>query len=237
MKTSPIKPRQIISKLDLWAEEIHHPFPPLSIGSPTLIESFLIVALARVIRASSVLEIGTYTGYMSSILAKNVAGLEITTVDFPRSKANLAEPDLDKALVSGEHNDRYLTSLRDLQGTVYLDALGDEPRSRVTEIELDSTSPEMFDLLKLRRFDLCFIDGGHSKETVLSDHELVDLVGSDRSICVWHDYGSSLHPDVKIALDSVGGLGSHFSVEGTSLLISFPEKSHLDLKDVALITD
>ena len=230
-----LKPKQIFSKLDIVVEEVSHPFPPVDIGSPTLIESFVILALARIIRPKFLLEFGTYTGYTTSILVRNLEDVEITTIDFPRLGGDLPDPEL--SLVSGGQNDRYLTRVRDARGTPYLDALNTRARNRISEVELDSTSTELFRLLENRRFDLFFVDGGHSKETVLSDYKLVEAIASERSICIWHDYGSSLHPDVKEALDSLNSGDNHFPIFGTSLLLSFPERSKLAVEDIVGVGD
>jgi hypothetical protein len=232
---SGLKPRQIFSKLDVVAGEVSHPFPPVDIGSPTLIESFVILALARIIRPKCLLEFGTYTGYTTSILVRNLEDVEVTTIDFPRLGGDL--PDPEYSLVSGVQNDMYLTSVRDSRGTPYLDALNTKARNRVREVEMDSTSTEMFRLLENNRFDLFFVDGGHSAETVLSDYKLVEAVASERSICIWHDYGSSLHPDVKAGLDSLSTGDNHFPILGTSLLLSFPARSQLVLEDIIDVGD
>ena len=227
---SGLKPRQIFSKLDVVAEEVSHPFPPVDIGSPTLIESFLILALARIIGPKCLLEFGTYTGYTTSIVVRNLENVEVTTIDLPRLGGDL--PDPEYSLVSGGQNDIYLTSVRNSRGTPYLDALNTNARNRVTEVEMDSTSTELFRLLEKNRFDMFFVDGGHSIETVLSDYRLVEALASERSICIWHDYGSSLHQDVKAGLDSLNTGDNHFPILGTSLLVSFPERSKLVLEDI-----
>lgn len=230
-----LRPRDILSRLDLVQERVSHPFPPVDIGSPSLIETFLLVALGKLCAPSHFLEFGTYTGYTTSVMAENFEGLRVSTVDLPRRRAEGF--DAKRALASGVENDAFLIEARNLRGTPYIDVLSTKVQERIRQIEMDSTSPDFLRSMKGEQFDFFFVDGGHSKPVVRSDYQVVEELASDRSISVWHDYGSALHGDVKTVLDSLGIGERSARVVGTSLLIVFPEKSNFCVDDIADFSD
>jgi len=218
-----VRPREIFSLIPEPMESFLHPCPPTGLGSPTLIESFVILALAKFVKPSRVLEFGTFTGYMTSILTQNLHDSRIVTVDFPFQNGPL--PEEGSALASGSLNDAYLTAKRNSVGTPYLDRLLIAERLRVEEIKADSASEKFLENFAEESFDYIFVDGGHDRRVVERDLFSTDVLCSEGGISVWHDYGSELHPEVKNTLDEKIDSGRCLGVENTSLLLVLPPNS------------
>ena len=80
-----VKPREIFNRLPKSDELIRVPMPHgyyerESLGL-TLLEVFILIALAKSVKARTLLEIGTYRGYTSNALALNLPGCLVTTID------------------------------------------------------------------------------------------------------------------------------------------------------------
>ena len=58
-------------------------FPPTEIGSITLVDQIVILCLLKILKPSVILEIGTYLGYTTSLLAINTSVAKIFSIDLP----------------------------------------------------------------------------------------------------------------------------------------------------------
>jgi predicted O-methyltransferase YrrM len=81
-----VKPREIFNRLPKSDELIRLPMPHGHYGDEsnlglTLLEIFILIALAKSVNARKVLEIGTYRGYTSNALALNLPNCKVTTLD------------------------------------------------------------------------------------------------------------------------------------------------------------
>ena len=166
--------------------------PPLEIGSITLVDQIVLLKLLRLIAPRTVIEIGTYLGYTSAILAMNCKA-NIFTIDLPKSKNEKSEFDLSSVLKNGSYNDDFLRAEQNLKGEVYLEHLENEEKERITLVKADSTS---LDFKKsFTKAEFVFIDGGHDKHIIESDtlnaRSLIEV-----GVIVWHDFGSDIHSDV-----------------------------------------
>ena len=80
-----IKLRDLLSEQDKTGSSpvIRSLMPPVEIGSITLVDQIVLLSLARLTAAKSIIEIGTYLGYTTSLLAMNTSA-KIVSIDLPR---------------------------------------------------------------------------------------------------------------------------------------------------------
>jgi hypothetical protein len=160
-----------------------------------------LAALARVLEARSVFEIGTYNGVTALTLALNLPAAKVHTLDL----APEDEPALPLLAVDP------------------LNFRGAEPRAyegrpeaeRIVQHTGDSASFEFGPLAG--SIDLVYIDGAHSYEYVRNDTRAAFELLSDRGAVVWDDYWR-LVPDVPRFLDEIADRGLH-RIPGTRLVV------------------
>jgi len=137
-------------------------------------------AIARVLLARKVLEIGTYDGNTALVLALNSdPGGVVVTVDLPPD----FDPEKHQSTLTFSHEPINVTA-RDELGR----QLGQHPAStRIQQVYGDSGS---LDWSKLGGpFNLIFIDGCHTENYVESDTRNALQQLAPGGIIVWHDYG------------------------------------------------
>ena len=169
-------------------------FPPTEIGSITLVDQIVILSLLKILKPSVILEIGTYLGYTTSLLAINTSVAKIFSIDLPddHNSHNL-NIDETQILVNPEVNDNFLRQKQAIEGEKYLEYLGDSDKAKIKLIKHDST--ELDFPKEIGTIDFAFIDGGHTEEIVASDTEGV-FSCMEKGVIVWHDYKSGIHSDV-----------------------------------------
>ncbi len=169
-------------------------FPPVEIGSITLVDQIVLLSLAQIIDPKKVVEIGTYLGYSASILAMNLKNAEIYTIDLPKSdEVESLQVDRDSIYEDGAQNDNYLRKKQNLDGEVYLENLSDAELKRVELIKADSTKLNFAEAFGNVSF--VFIDGGHESHIIEKDTLNARSVVS-KGVIIWHDFGSNIHTDV-----------------------------------------
>jgi len=204
-------------------EQITSLFPPIEIGSITLVDQIVLLALKDICSPSRILEIGTYLGYSTSLFAMNTSA-QIVTIDLP------TEGDLSKEwqytqnsiLVDGDQNDNYLRSKQKEDGLKYISNLTGQQKKQIKFVKADST--KMSFCRELGKFNMVFIDGGHEYSIVKSD-TLNALEAVEKGVIIWHDFGSKLHTGVNKLLGEkttekifyVSGSLCAFSLIGYSL--------------------
>jgi hypothetical protein len=192
--------------------EIKTMFPPVEIGSITLVDQVTLLVLIELINPERILEIGTYQGYTTKLFAINSTAKEIISVDLPQLKPNsFGEFDNDKILVDGNYNDEYLRHIQNITGTKYLRDLCETDMERVRLIKCDSTKLDYDQHVGLIQF--AFIDGGHTYEIVKNDTENV-LKKIKSGVIVWHDYNSTIHSGVTSFLEEYSQANQIFYVQG-----------------------
>jgi len=213
-----IRPYQFFSLIDAApAERIASvPLPHRrQLGGLTLLETFLIIAAARVVRAERVFEFGTFLGSTTFVLALNTAwNAKILTLD-------LDQRELDHAV---QHPaDAALTQLH--MASESLDFLG---TSVSQKIETLSGNSKTFDFAPWERsIDLVFIDGGHDLDTVKSDTENgFEMVSRDKPSCIlWHDYRNPECSDLTQYLERLSDRLKMFHIGDTMLCAWFNDPS------------
>ncbi len=181
--------------------------------SLTLLETFILIAAAKVVKARTVFEFGTFLGATTLNLASNISDHgRVFTLDLGDGD-EIAQHDVDA----------HITRTRRLQPS--LDFMGAAAQSKITELKGDSTK---FDFSPwANQIDLSFVDGGHDYETVRSDtHNSFEMIGkASPSVVVWHDYGNAAYPELTGYLDALSDERRIFHVSGTMICICFNDPS------------
>jgi predicted O-methyltransferase YrrM len=176
MKT--IRPREIFNLLedDGWSVTLPMPRGPvgLAVGmGVTLLETFLMIAIARHIKAKHIFEFGTHKGATARALKRNTEAA-ITTIDLepcPGLPANIRQ------IVSDSRHLRAQEAFTGQPVSVNLQSFG-------------------------TKYDLVFVDGGHDPETFENDTRIAYEILSPGGVIVWHDCGNPEFPHIEEYLDS-----------------------------------
>ena len=189
-------------------------FPPIEIGSITLVDQIVLLALMDICAAKTILEIGTFQGYTTRMFLENCSSAsKVISVDLPRVD-DIDHENFDKDLIlsDGDYNDRYLTSLRDLKGEIYLKDLDQSYFNRLLLVKQNSTTIDYKTLYG--DIDFAFIDGGHDINTVRMDTQRVRNAVK-LGVIVWHDFSSNIHSGVTHFLENENENSSIFHVTGS----------------------
>lgn len=212
----PIKLRDILSLLpkNQLKKDILIQYPPVEIGSITLVDQILLLSLIDLLNPNNILEIGTFQGYTTALFLKNTTHSIVHTIDLPKTDNNfIEEPDKESVLLDGDYNDDYLRQIQNLSGETYLCDLEQKNLDRLKLIKSNSTE---FDYSRFNKsIDLAFIDGGHNFDIIKSDTKNVLSCLNKNSVVVWHDYSSDIHSDVTKFLDTYSKENKIFCVNGS----------------------
>ena len=173
-------------------------FPPIEIGSITLVDQIVLLSLLKIIAPKKILEVGTYLGYSTTLLTLN-SDAEIISLDLPSDLCYETQFNNDEIFTNGDVNDDYLRYMQSIEGAVYLKNLTQEECARVSLVKKDSTKVDF--LGAFGELDYVFIDGGHTYDIIESDTENA-LRAVKKGVIIWHDYSSDIHSDVTRYLDS-----------------------------------
>lgn len=166
--------------------------PPTEIGSITLVDQIVLLSLAKLTSSQRIVEIGTYLGYSTALLAMNLDA-QIFSIDLPTIDDSKQSFDETLVRTNGNYNDDYLRSEQNNKGEIYIEHLSNEERNKISLIKADSTS---LDFKKEFGYaDFVFIDGGHEKSIVETDTFNARSIVKN-GVIIWHDFGSKIHNDV-----------------------------------------
>ena len=181
-------------------------------GGLSLLETFSLIAAAKLVDAQRIFEIGTYLGTTTLNLALNVReDSEILTLDLDEEQAALASQHPADSKLTKTHLDSQKT----------LDFLETPVSRKVKTLTGDS---KKFDFSPWKAcVDLIFIDGGHDFATVKSDTEnAFELIRTDRRSCIlWHDYGNPEYSALTDYLEELSQRLEIFHIEDTMLCVWF----------------
>ena len=185
--------------------------------SPILLESAVLLALAKLVQPRTFFEFGTFLGIETLNIAANL----------PRD-ARVYTLDLDEAAlkdVRQDEPDKPLTKIH-MEMQNKLAFLGSPYEKKITRLYGDSNH---FDFANFRgSMDMVYVDGGHDLRTLTSDTQnAFKILSQDHAACVaWHDYGNKTCPAVRPYLDELSTTREVFHVEETMLafaLVNVPE--------------
>jgi predicted O-methyltransferase YrrM len=150
-------------------------------------DSFVLCALAQVLRCKQIFEIGTYLGETAWLLAHNNPDVRIYTLDLP----SVEEADNTRLQFTDRN---YLEERR--RGTRYLNT---PEQSRITQLYGDSAAFNYSPYYN--SMDLVFIDASHSYSYVKSDSENAFKMLSGSGTIVWDDY--TYYPGIYAYLNEI----------------------------------
>ena len=172
--------------------------------APILLDTAVLLALAKLVQPRVYFEFGTYLGVQLLNLIANLP---------PSARAYTLDLDEESAGKAEQHeNDRPLT-LEHLQSQDRLAFAHSSYESQITRLYGDSNT---FDFSPFdRRVDMIFVDGGHDPRTLRSDTEnSFRMLSDDHEGCIaWHDYGNSIYPHLKWYIDGLSETRDVFFVE------------------------
>jgi Methyltransferase domain len=209
-----VRPYKVFTLLEeAPSERVAHVSIPSrrGLGGVSLLETFLLITIAKVVSASRLFEIGTFLGNTTLNLALNTpAEARIFTLDL--------DPNSAQKLVQDPH-DSPLTSIHLSQGQLDFSSA---PMARKIEILLGNSIS--FDFSSwYDSIDFVFIDGGHDRRTLLADtNNALRMARHDRVSCVlWHDYGNPEYDELTCCLDELSQEIEMFHVNDSQLCFSF----------------
>jgi predicted O-methyltransferase YrrM len=199
--------------------------PSSQIGGMSLLESSILIALARITGAKDFFEFGTYFGATSVLLAANSPiDSVVTTLDLPIESLDTIEFKSDRPLdylVNDTDNDNYLRRTVLEVGAKYIDRASPEIRNKIKKLYKNSNffdpKAEGFS----QSYDFILIDGGHDFATIKKDTENAFELAKENAVIVWHDYRSTIHGDVTKYLDSICNAHDIVHVQSTMLAFTF----------------
>jgi predicted O-methyltransferase YrrM len=181
-------------------------YPESNSHSLTSSETIALASLVSTLAPTSILEIGTGTGFTAQLMAINAKDdCVITTVDLPES-LNAGELGLNiKEIYWNRSQDSYL-----------------ESNSRLGNLK--NVKREFMDSLDLslkinKEFDFIFIDGCHDLKYVINDSQQALKLIRQGGVILWHDY--RMLPEVSKFLDKFSRTRVLFAIEGTRFVILF----------------
>jgi len=220
-----IKPRILLSLVEEKfgiPTKLELQFPSSEIGSITLLEAAMLVALGKLVDAKTIFEFGTFLGYSTSLFSQNFPNSTVYSLDLPLSESELnsfSEITKADAMSNDVLNDNYLKALQASHGSIYLTNDGTAHRD-VRLLKENSLDFQCGDLNLIESVDLVFIDGGHEEKIIESDTKNADAMRSQKSVVVWHDFNSNIHGDVTDYLEIHRDKRQMFHIQSTLLCFS-----------------
>jgi methyltransferase family protein len=221
-----IRPWKLFASLDAPMNDrmVTLPIPyRRGLGGISLLESFVLVACARLVDAHRFFEFGTFLGRTTLNLAMNSPeDAEIYSLDLDHSAVRLITQDPADTEVTEIH----------LQAPKF-DFTG---MSEEKKIALLTGNSRTFDFAPwTERIDLIFVDGGHDLATLTDDTaNSLRLASQTRPSCIlWHDYGNKDYEPLKEFLDELSDKIDIFHVEDTMLCAHFANGSAIRDKILA----
>ena len=199
-----IRPHQILAMIDPSDRQFTAQLPRPIGGSLTALESCLVIALLKVVRATTAFEFGTYLGDTTRLIAQNlpIDGGVVYTLDLDSTDG------VEFLAVDAELAERALASERQLTG------LG----GKVVQLLGDSY---YFDPTPYEgKMGFVFIDANHTLKYVEKDtaNGMRMVSHAAPSTVIWHDYSNPATPDVTEYLDSLS-LTPLYHIEETFLAV------------------
>lgn len=193
--------------------------PSPDIGGMTLLESSVLVSLAKLSQAKTLFEFGTFMGATTLLLAENTPGdSRVVTLDIsPQELAALEGKPTGDVLKDGDANDDFLRTQFAQQGARCISRASAEVQAKVRQILQNSTTLNVSALGFEQQFDFIFIDGGHHHNIVKKDTENAYRMAKPNAVIAWHDYASTIHSDVTTFLGEHAKGREIFHVQNTMI--------------------
>lgn len=210
-----IRPYRFFTLLDAPTSErmTHVPLPSRrGLGGVSLLETFLLVAAARIVSATRIFEFGTFLGSTTLNIALNTPDdASIFTLDLDQESAQGLRQDDCDAPLTGIH----------LSAGSNLDFANTAVSSKIETLFGNS---QEFDCSPWAgSIDLVFIDGGHDVPTATCDtNNALLMTKREKPSCIlWHDYGNRDCQALTGYLDQLSQKIEMFHIEDTMLCVCF----------------
>jgi predicted O-methyltransferase YrrM len=192
--------------------------PSTAIGGMTLLESSILVSLAKLFEPLDLFEFGTYLGATTLLLAENTSPeARIVTLDIPQDVGASQQTRALNVLEDANDNDAFLRQTFVKSGAVCVRRAPSEIRAKIKQLYQDSTTLNVASAGLERKFDYVFIDGGHDLATVAIDTNNALRMLKPSGVILWHDFESKIHGDVTTFLREYAKENALFHVEHTML--------------------
>jgi Methyltransferase domain len=186
--------------------------------TPVLLETAVLLALSKLVRPTTFLEVGTFLGIETLNMAANLpADSRVYTLDLEKDSLKTVEQ---------EEHDRSLTAIH-MGMQDKLAFLGSSVENKITRLYGDSKT---FDFSPFhKRMDMIYVDGGHDLRTLTSDTQnAFDLLSEDHATCiVWHDFANPKHPAVGPYLLELSKSKELFHVQETMMVFHLGNAAEL----------
>ncbi len=177
--------------------------------APLLLESAVLLSLAKLVNPRKFFEFGTYLGVETLNMAANLPEhSHLYTLDLDEDSLRNLQQDI---------HDRPLT-LTHLDNLSKLAFLGSSYEKRITQLKGESKS---YDFSTFRnQIDMVYVDGGHDLPTLESDtrNALMMLCDQHPACIAWHDYENSAYPQVTKHLLELATSMDMFHVQETRIV-------------------
>jgi predicted O-methyltransferase YrrM len=194
---------------DLIIQSFSIPSSYQVVGMTSDYESWILSCLSKV--SDNIFEFGTCSGKNTMLMALNSkenSKIISLTINQNQSKKLI----LDK----NDNNISYRNILHESSYEKFVFS-GKEIEKKIEVVFIDSRE---FDTKKyLRKFDLIFIDGGHTYSVVKSDTNKAFEMLSNKGIIIWHDYvvGKESCKDICKLIDEIEKEKKIFHIKNTSM--------------------
>ncbi|MDD5041844.1 MAG: class I SAM-dependent methyltransferase [Candidatus Peribacteraceae bacterium] len=173
-------------------------------GNTSLLEEYVLLSLMRAYNVHAFFEFGTYLGQTSYLLAKNLPGIAIHTLDLPAR-------DIEKTAIAISVGERRYVD-KPVTGAKFL---GTPEQQRITQLSGDSAA---FDYTPFEgTMDCVFVDGCHDEAYVRNDTRHALQLLQKKGMILWHDYLT--YESVSRSLNVLGHELPLFHIQDTSLVL------------------
>ena len=193
--------------------------PSADIGGMTLLESSILVCLAKLTHATQLFEFGTFMGATTLLLADNTPPhAQVVTLDISPEELATLECNNSNILQDGNANDDFLRQQHTLHGARCIQRASTDIQQKIQAIQHNSLTLNTAQHGLDKRFDFIFIDGGHHYNIVEHDTANAYRMAKPNAVIAWHDYGSKIHTDVTEFLNLHGHNRTLYHVENTMIV-------------------
>jgi hypothetical protein len=177
--------------------------------APILLETAVLLSLAKLVKPRKFFEFGTYLGVETLNMAANLPEhSHLYTLDLDEDSLRDLQQDVhDRPLT--------LTHFNNLSNLAFL---GTSYEKRITQLKGESKSFDFSTFSK--QIDMVYVDGGHDSPTLVSDTKnALTMLCDDHPGCIaWHDYESSAYPQVTEHLLALSNSMDMFHVQETRIV-------------------
>jgi predicted O-methyltransferase YrrM len=183
-----VRPYQIFHRLEAPAHAREAAIKLPQRKDLPLLETALLIAAMKSVRARRIFEFGTYLGATTLNLALNCPGdAEVYTFDLPPGAQIQQHP--EDVPLTNEHF-----------ATERLQFIGSRVEHKITVVTGNSLTA---DLSHFHPIDFIFIDGGHDLATVAADTANAFKMLRRGGCIAWHDYKNYRYPELTAYLESL----------------------------------